>query len=118
MKVHLVMILAAGALFAGLASLIGCAHDRTSSDYAMLAELCKAQCPTARILALRGCDEISADSPLRTVCIEQAEQVFKICPTLCDRIRTEVPKEPTEPGSEPDAEGVTGAPEPEGGIEL
>lgn len=48
--------------------------------------LCKAQCPMARTLGMRGCAEIDAEAEptLYEVCVDEIEAVHAICPGLCE----------------------------------
>ncbi len=51
--------------------------------------VCKSQCPVLLVLALRACDEISAEKEpaLHGLCVDEAKAVSVVCPLLCDEIR-------------------------------
>jgi hypothetical protein len=63
--------------------LVALACALTGPQRALYVGLCKAQCPIAKSLALRGCAEI--DEPaLQDACVLEVEAVAAGCPAACE----------------------------------
>lgn len=71
---------------------VGC--QLTGPKRALYVGLCKAQCPIAKSLALRGCAELDAETEpvLSEACVAEADAVAEACPGACEAIFPE----PTE----------------------
>ena len=91
---------------------VGCS-GLTGPQRLVGAALCKAQCPIAKSLALRGCAEIEVqtcvdeadqacmteaenDQVLYDACVDEVEALYGVCVIACDAAFAEPEPEPSE----------------------